>query len=140
MQVPPSSPATSGGSVTVVISVLAILVAGAVGLIVGYMQRKQMRQIEAYRQNPALGLVPPPHPVTAFMRANKYLVILSGGGLLLVFLGFLSPRPITHLSVLIIAIGVSGFLYGLLLDLLDRVIRLLERICAVPLTDDKKPG
>lgn len=138
MQVPPNSPAPTGGSLSLVISVLGILVAGAVALIVAYLHRKQMRQIEVCRQNPALGLVPPPHSVIAFLRAHKYLVLISGGGLILVILGFLQPGPITRLGVLTIALGASGIMSGFLFDLDDKVVRVLEKRSGVT-SEDKKP-
>ena len=127
MQVPPSSPAPTGGGVSLVISVFGILIAGAVAFIVAYLQRKQMRQIEAYRQNPTVGLVPPPHSVTAFVRSHKYLVLVSGGGAILVLLGFLNPGPISRTTVLTIALGASGFISGFLFDLVGSVVRFLEK-------------
>jgi len=45
------------------IQVCGVVLAAAVALIVAYLHRRQMRQIEAFRQDPSVGLVPPPHPV-----------------------------------------------------------------------------
>lgn len=136
MQLPQSGPRVS---VSVALSVFGILVAATVALIVGYLQRKQMRQIEAYRQNPALGLIPAPHPVTAFVRRHKYLVLISGGGVVLVVLGFLAPGPMTRLGVLSIAFGASGIISGLLFDLIASLVGLFGRAFIVAERGDKKP-
>jgi hypothetical protein len=118
-------------------SMLGILVGAAVALIVAYMHRKQMRQIEAYRQNPAVGLVPPPHRVIAFVQAHKYLIVGGGGGTIMVLLGSWQPGPITHISVLIIAVGAASIFSGFLFDLLNRVIGVIEKIVTVYDSDHK---
>jgi heme exporter protein D len=50
---------TIGNWVTVVVALAGVVTT----LVVAYLQRRQMRQIEAYRQDPSVGLVPPPHPL-----------------------------------------------------------------------------
>ena len=90
------------------------LVVGAMAfvgnLVSGYLQRKQMRQLELYRQDPSVGLVPLPHPFTLLLQ--KYRLAICNTGIAAFFLvsGFRSQEPMTRLSVLNIAVGI-GFLF-----------------------------
>ena len=61
-----------------IISLVGIIVTAVVALAVAYMHRKQMRQLELYRQNPEAGVVPPLNPVTSFLKEfGPSIVILS---------------------------------------------------------------
>jgi hypothetical protein len=50
------------------VSLFGIAVAAVVALGIGYMHRKQMRQTELHRVDPTVPLVPPPHPITSFIK------------------------------------------------------------------------
>ena len=107
---------------TMLITVLGTTVAAAVALIIAYMQRKQMRQIEAFRQNPSVGLVPPPHPIVLFYRRNKSLINIGIPSALVLALQLVQPGPPTRASTLMIALGVASILMSLLMDLLERLL------------------
>jgi hypothetical protein len=53
-----------------VLTSAGIAAAVAVPLIVNYQNRKQARQIELFRKDPSVGLIPPPHPLWVFLGRN----------------------------------------------------------------------
>jgi len=59
------------------ITVLIFVGTAAVSLSVAYMHRKQMRQIELFRKDAAAGLLPPPNPVTRFLRQYWWEMVLA---------------------------------------------------------------
>jgi hypothetical protein len=87
-----------------IISIAGILVAALVALAIAHMQRKQIRQVELYRQNPEVGLKPPLHPITRFV-VNYGLVAICP--VLSLIYEFSLSRPVTRLDVLNIATNVS---------------------------------
>ena len=70
------------------VTVFCLSVTVIVQLIVSYLQRKQMRQIELFRTDPNVGLKPPPHPVTAFVKRNWSVLVQLPGAIFLVVYGF----------------------------------------------------
>jgi hypothetical protein len=86
------------------ISIAGIVVAAVVALAVAYMHRKQIRQAELYRQNPAAGLKPPLHPITRFVLDFGLVAIFPVLGLVY---EFSLSRPVTRLDVLNIAANIS---------------------------------
>ena len=50
------------------ITAAGVVVAAVVALVVNYQNRKQARQIELYRRDPSVGLIPPPHAFMAFLK------------------------------------------------------------------------
>jgi hypothetical protein len=52
------------------VTAVGIAVAVVVPLIVNYQNRKQARQIELFKKDPSVGLIPPPHPLWVFLRKN----------------------------------------------------------------------
>jgi hypothetical protein len=89
-----------------------------------------MRQNEAFRQDPSVGLVPPPHPVVAFYKRHRYWIV--GVGLpagVLVWNGF-DTKPITRVDIILLAGNVAVILMTLvvhfLLRLADRQIRMMD--------------
>lgn len=92
---------------THVIAIFGIVTSCITALIVGQLHRKQMRQNEAFRQNPEAGLYPPPSVATKFFRRNRDLLL----GKILPILGIvavlLQPTPITRWTILIIAANMA---------------------------------
>jgi hypothetical protein len=112
------------------IALLAIVVSSGIAILIGYLHRKQMRQNEAFRQDPSVGLVPPPHPVVAFYKRHLYWIV--GVGLpasVLVWNGF-DTKPITRMDIILLAGNVAVILMTLvvhfLLRLADRQIRMMD--------------
>ena len=64
---------------TWMVTAFGIIVAAAVAVIVNYQNRKQSRQIELFRKDPSVGLIPPPHPWIRFLQKNWFhLAYLTG--------------------------------------------------------------
>jgi hypothetical protein len=64
---------------TWMVTAFGVVVAAAVALVVNYQNRKQARQIELFRNDPSVGLMPPPHPWVAFLKKNWYHPWYVGG-------------------------------------------------------------
>src|SRR5690348_10325944 len=95
------------------IAIAAIVVSSATALIIGYLHRKQMRQNELYRQNAAVGLLPPPSPPVAFFK--RYSNPILGLGIPLLLLAWLlssngPEEKITALTAAAISAGFFGIL------------------------------
>lgn len=58
------------------ITVLIFVGTTVVTFSVAYMHRKQIRQVELYKRDATSGLVPPPHPITRFLREHWWETIL----------------------------------------------------------------
>src|SRR5665213_1200882 len=93
--------------VTLGVTVFGVLVAAMIALIVAYMQRKQMRQIEAYRLDPKVGLIPPQHPFTKFVKRHDRYIIMSVIPVYQLVQQFFIHSPVTHVDVLMVAINVG---------------------------------
>jgi hypothetical protein len=132
-------------SAAVWISLLTLVVGTTVTLIVAALHRKQMRQIELYRADPTVPLVPPPHPFTKFLRRNaRHLVFIVNLGLNLSFLieHLLSTTALTRAEVFSIALFTSASFFTILMYLmtwdslqtgraLHRIIDVIEKIWQV---------
>jgi hypothetical protein len=103
-------------NLTQIISVAGIVIAAAVGLVIAYLHRKQMRQLELYRQNPEAGLRPPPHPFAAFLRRwgldVLFMVVLPVIALVRLVT---DPNPVSRPDTLLIAFLTVLFVIGFLL-------------------------
>jgi hypothetical protein len=95
-------------------------------LATGYLHRKQMRQIEAYRVNPTVGLIPPPNPVWAFIKryARTAIVVWT---VLALFLETFSDRPIDRKNIFFIAFDFSALVVFFVLWIVDRVYDVVLR-------------
>jgi hypothetical protein len=113
-----------------ILSVIGITVAAAVSLIVAYLHRKQMRQIEIFRKDPSAGLKPSPHPLLLFLKRKRLMLLTCGSSLVVLASEMTRQTPFTRMSALFISLGVAGFLSGLLMGLLDRLLTLLEKMSA----------
>jgi hypothetical protein len=112
--------------VNLLVSMAGIVIAGTVALIVAYLHRKQMRQIEAHRDNPAIPLKPPPSPVWRWL--GKYANFL----LMLLPIFDLSrhayqKQPVTVSLVIDIALQVGMILYLIILYTFERVVDIIAR-------------
>jgi len=57
------------------LTLIGIIVGGIVALQIGYLHRKQMRQIELHRADPKVPLHPPAHTVTRFLK-DKWIYMM----------------------------------------------------------------
>lgn len=115
-------------TLSIMISVVGIVVAAIITLVVAYLHRKQLRQIEAFRQDPSVGLVPPPHPVRLFFRKHRSALLIGGTGTISLLASLIRQGPVTRFQVLTIAAGLASILFALLIDILEGLVRILERI------------
>jgi hypothetical protein len=110
------------------IAILGIVFSGAIALVVAYMHRRQIRQVEAHRLNPKVGLIPPPNKLVLFFRRNFYL--LAFGTAAIIGLAILAKLPLSRLSVSISSLLVAGLVLSPFLDLLNRVLDVVENMSA----------
>ena len=106
------------------IAVIGIFASVCVALVVAYMHRRQMRQIELYKQDPSAGLIPPPHRLTKFI-ASKWDTILGFAGPIYVLVTqALSDQPVTRLTIFVIsgafALMFTNFVMALVFKLQQR--------------------
>lgn len=103
------------------IAILAVIIPCVTAFLVGYWHRKQIRQVELFRLNPKVGILPPPSPPVAFFRRNWPLLaglVMPLSGLLL----YLSrDPPVSNLSTILITFNVASMLYTLLVDIHKRL-------------------
>lgn len=102
------------------LTVAAIIVATTVPLIVAHLHRKQMRQIELHRADPSIPMVPPPSPITLFLKNWGILVfnVLFNIGVLINQL--LKTGPITRGEVFLIALSMSSLAFTLVMEITTR--------------------
>ena len=121
-------------TITQAIMLLGIVAAATVAFIVGYLQRKQMRQVELYRQDPTVGLVPPPSPLTKFVKSKWDSALGIGMPVLSLVIEFSGHAPITRLSVALISLNVAfllvNFVMYIVFRLFDKTMALITEINA----------
>ncbi len=114
------------------IAVLAVVVGAVVALSVGYLQRKQMRQIELYRQDPSVGLTPPPSIATRFIRSNWGEVFGFGMPAIGLVIELINHTPPSRYDVLFISLNVAVLLTNVVMlivfDLVNRIVAVLKEL------------
>jgi len=118
-------------SVSQVLAITAIIVPCVTALLVAYWHRKQMRQIELFRQNPDAGLVPPDSKLYRFLRARGQFIIGIGLPALGLFLELLNTSAVTRYSLLIISLDVSSIFFFIQLFFHLKATESLELVVAV---------
>ncbi len=110
------------------IALAAVVVTCATNILVAYWHRKQIRQIEEFRRDPSVGLRPPPSRFWVFVKMHRGVILGTGvpGILLCYYLG--QTGPITRATVLVIAVCVASILFALVLDLVRRLLGVVEAI------------
>lgn len=95
------------------ITLFGIVIAAVVALIIAYLQRKQMRQIELHRADPTVPLVPPPHSVTQFLRTNFWYLYSLAFMLWVLYVlkrDLSQSTPVTRTTVLYICVDVGAII------------------------------
>ena len=108
-----------------IVSLVGIIVTAAVALAVAYMHRKQMRQLELYRQNPEAGVVPPLHPVTNFLKNFGLSIVILCIFPIFVLVQQATRRepPVSRTDVIVISYYVVMLVLGICL-ILAKAVRL----------------
>jgi hypothetical protein len=94
-------------SLTNFIALIAILVSASVVLIVSHLQRKQMRQIELFKLNQSVGLIPPQSWLTKFVKSKFDNFLGYGAPLISLTILFLGNDPVTKWTVLTISLNIT---------------------------------
>ena len=110
------------------LAVAAIIVPGFTAFLVAYWHRKQIRQIEAYRQDPSVGLTPPPSPLWKFVTSRWKLLLLAGVPALLITLYFYLKVPVTLSTVLFIALNVTTIVAAVLLEIIEGMTKIIGQL------------
>lgn len=97
---------------TVAVSIVGIFVASITAIVVAYLHRKQMRQLEAFRLNHAVGLVPPDAAFTRWWRRRWHYLFLAPSLAGAIFEASKAGPP-TRFSILAIAFHFCAFAVGL---------------------------
>lgn len=119
-------------TLTQLITVLGIFTSAAVALIVAYLHRRQMRQIELYKSDPTFGLTPKPSRLTTFVMSRWDSIFAFGGPILILMSEFSRDAPITRLTIFNISISLALLLGNLILALVFKLQkRNSERIAEV---------
>jgi hypothetical protein len=115
-------------SVVQALAVATIIVPASTAFLVAYWHRKQLRQIEAYRLDPSVGLTPPPSALWKFVTSRRRLLALAGIPVVIIALAFYFRMPVTLTTVLLVAFNVASIAVALLLDVIEGIVRVLGRV------------
>jgi hypothetical protein len=126
-------------TVTNWITVGGILVAAIIALIVADQNRKQMRQLEAHRIDPSVGLTPPPHPVFVFLRKHWTALCAGGYGLYLLLHQYrVNNMFISRGEVFSTVIGVCLLFFAAMLTVVQEISEEVKRIVRMERRDEKQ--
>jgi hypothetical protein len=113
------------------IAILAIVVSSATALSIAHGQRKQARQLEAYRRDDSVGLIPPPTPLWVHLKKHwqLWLILLCIGVQVgsLVF-ALRSSQPMTRGTLIELSVIVGGIYWNLLMGFITIIQRHILRI------------
>jgi len=119
-------------TLTQLITIFGIAVSASVALIVAYLHRRQMRQIELYKQDPTVGLIPSPSRLTAFVKSKWESILGFGGPILILTSEFSRDAPITRITIFNISVSLAlllgNFVLLLVFKLQDRNSKRLAEI------------
>ena len=114
------------------LTILGITVSAAVALVVAYLHRQQMRQIELFKQDPSAGLLPAPSRLTTFVMSKWDSVLSFGAPILILVSEFSRDAPITRLTIFNISVSLAlllgNFVLGLVFGIQKRTIERMDAI------------
>ena len=109
---------------TNILAALAIIVSSITALAIAYLHRKQMRQIELYKQDPSVGLTPPPSKLTYFVKSKANIIFGFGLPVFSLILGLIvMPQTLTRWDAIIISLNIGVVVFNAALKLINRVQR-----------------
>ena len=124
-------------TLTLWVTIAVAAITATTSLLIAYQHRKQMRQIELFRSDQKVGLVPPPHPVRVFLQRYWWdLLALGWGfgwGMYLLVRGIIEssrrgpPDPAERIALGLVLLTWVGFFF-VWNTLGARSLRLVERI------------
>ena len=111
-----------------ILAVAAILVPAFAAFLVAYWHRKQLRQIEAYRRDPSVGLTPPPSPLWRFVTSRWKLLVVAGVPALVIALQIYFKAPVTISTVLLVSLNVTTIVVAVLLELIEGIVKVIGKV------------
>lgn len=103
--------------------------AAIIALIVAAQNRKQMRQLEAHRIDPSVGLTPPPHPVFVFLRNHWTPLCGIGLGLyLLISSHNVKNGFISRSEVFSVVMGICLLFFSAMLVVVEQLLAEVKRL------------
>lgn len=94
-------------TLTQALMAIGIVVSAIVAIIVAFLHRRQMRQIERYKSDPSAGLVPPPTRLTKFVSSKWDTILGFTGPALVLITEFISSEPVTRVTVFTISAALA---------------------------------
>ena len=139
-------------TLTHIITIIGFSLSAFVALGVAYLHRKQMRQIELFKQDPSVGLVPPPSALARFIKSKWDVIFAYGGPLYILGTELLKSAPVTRMTIALVSLSLVMLALNLVLALMLRlnskfnervaeILKLLDRQATI--TDkiiDRLPG
>ena len=113
------------------IAIVAVVVSSTTALLVAYWQRKQARQVEAFRRDPSVGLIPPPSPIWVAFKRHWLLIPTVGFPAAILLQMLRDTQPITRGTIAGIALCISSIIYALLADSIRVLMRVIEAMVNV---------
>lgn len=107
--------------VSAIVSGVGVVIAAIVALYIAYLQRRQMRQIEAHRLDPSVPLKPPPAPLWQWVTRHISKILFAIAVLNLVF-DLIDPSPLTRWAVFWIALSVALIFFALMSEIVRTVV------------------
>ena len=114
-----------------IIAVAAIVVPALTAVLNAYWNRKQLRQIEAYKQDPSVGLIPPPSALRRLVTSRWRVLLMAGLPALSIALQLWLKVPVTLWTVVLISVNVASIVAAFLLELLEKVSDVIGHMVAL---------
>lgn len=109
-------------SETQLVTLFSVVITSGTALLVAYLHRKQIRQIEMFRLDPRnTSLLPPPHPIRLFLSRN-FAFFMTVPYVVFLVLHLIDQKPLTRHEVFLIALDVASIVALVILQLLQTIV------------------
>ena len=117
------------------VAIFGILISATVALLIAYMHRRQMRQVELFKQDPSVGLSPPPSRITRFITSKWDTILGFAGPVYVLVTQFFSAGPVTRLTIFAVsgafALMFANFVMMLVFKLQERNTERIKEVLAL---------
>ena len=125
-----------------VLTIIGFTLSALVALSVAYLHRRQMRQIELFKQDPSVGLVPVQTGLTRFVKGKWDIIFAYGGPLYILASELLKSAPVTRMTIALVSMSLVLLALNVILSLMLRlnskinertaeILKLMDRQVAV---------
>lgn len=111
------------------LTLAGLLIVPAVSVYIAWAQRRQMRQIELYREDKSVGLKPPPHRIIVFLRNHSMLFWGVFSAVALVY-DMHGQGPVTRETVFWIVLDILLITMAVLGDFIAAITRKMSPFMA----------